>query len=109
MFERPVADPSPEPRPVPADRYTQPSTFCLGKRKDPQRTVYDGNEAIAKNTSRKERKPDKLHCQREGVVEQPHQDQKNETQEFAGGQRHKNKWHDNHIVEAGAEAAILGP
>ena len=59
--------------------------------------------------SRKERKPNKLHCQREGAVEQSHQDQKNETQDFAGGQRHKNKWHDNHVVEASAEAAILGP
>ncbi len=90
-------------------RYTPLSTFRLGKGKEAQRAVYDSNDDIAKNLGREERKPDNLHCQREGVVEQPHQDRKNETQDFVCGERDKNKWDDNHIVEGTAEAAFLGP
>ena len=57
----------------------------------------------------KERKPDNLYCQREGVVEQPHQDQKNETQYLVYGERDKNKRNDDRIVKRTAEAARLGP
>src|SRR6185437_4373161 len=52
----------------------------------------------------KERKPDNLYCQREGVVEQPHQDQKNETQYLVYGERDKNKRNDDRIVKRTAEA-----
>src|ERR1700730_2710377 len=62
MFERPVANLPPEPRPAPADRFIPLSKFRLGKRKEAQRAVYDSNNAIAKNLSREERKPDKLPC-----------------------------------------------
>ena len=49
------------------------------------RSAYGSNEDIAKSPGREERKPDDLHCQREGVVEQPqHQDRKDETQDFVG-------------------------
>src|SRR6266513_3329320 len=58
LFERPIADLPPEPRPVPADRYTPLSTFRLGKGKEAQRAVYDSNNDIAKNLGREERKPD---------------------------------------------------
>src|SRR6266403_5123155 len=109
FFERPIANLPPEPRPVPADRYTPLSTFRLGKGKEAQRAVYDSNDDLAKNLGREERKPDNLHCQRESVVEQPHQDRKNETQDFVCGERDKNNWDDYHIVEGTAEAAFLGP
>src|SRR2546430_4547728 len=62
FFERPIANLPPEPRPVPADRYTPLSTFRLGKGKEAQRAVYDSNNDIAKNLGREERKPDNLHC-----------------------------------------------
>ena len=105
MFERPIANLPPEPPPVPADRYPPLSTFHLGKGEEAQRAVYDSNDDIAKNPGREERKPDDLHCQRKGVVEQPHQDRKNETQEFLCGEHDKNKRDDYHIVEGTAEAA----
>src|SRR5436305_15047545 len=47
FFERPIANLPPEPRPVPADRYTPLSTFRLGKGKEAQRAVYDSNNDIA--------------------------------------------------------------
>src|ERR1700751_1295122 len=109
LFERPIANLPAEPRPISADRYPQLSTFRLGKGKERQRAACDSNNDIAKNLGREERKPDNLHCQREGVVEQPHQESKNETQELARGERDKNKWDDNHIVGRDAEAAFLGP
>jgi hypothetical protein len=45
LFERPIANLPPEPRPVPADRYTPLSTFRLGKGKEAQRAVYDSNNS----------------------------------------------------------------
>src|SRR5262249_2856972 len=53
--------------------------------------------------------PDDLHCHRKGVVEQPHQDRKNETQHFVGGERDYDEWDNDHIVEVTAKAALLGP
>ena len=50
-----------------------------------------------------------MHCQWEGVVEQPHQNGKNETEDFVGAERDKDKWDDNHIIKGTAEAAFLGP
>jgi hypothetical protein len=108
-FECLIAKLPPKPRPVPADRYAPLSTFRLGKGKEAQRAVYENNDDIAKNPGREERKPDDLHCQREGVVEQPHQDRKDETQDFVGGERDNNEWDDHHIVERTVEAAFLGP
>src|SRR4029077_3480327 len=104
VFEREIADLPPEPRPTPADRYPPLSTFRLGKGKEPQRAACGRNDDVAKNLGREERKPDNLHCERKGVVEQPHQDRKNETQDFVGGERDKNKWNDDHIVGGTAEA-----
>ena len=73
-FERLIANLPPKPRPVPADRYAPAPTIRLGKGNKTQRAAYGSHDDIAKNTGREERKPDDLHCQREGVVEQPHQD-----------------------------------
>jgi hypothetical protein len=109
LFERLIANLPPKPRPVPADRSTPLSTFRLGKGKEAQRAVSDRNDDIAKKFGREERKPDNLHCQREGAVEQPHQDRKNETKYFVCGERDKNKWDDNHVVEGTTEAAFVGP
>jgi hypothetical protein len=50
-----------------------------------------------------------LHCERKCVVEQPHQDRNNETQDVDCGERDNNKWDDYHIVQRTAEAASLGP
>src|SRR6478672_999588 len=61
LLECPIANPPPEPRPVPADRYTPLLTFRLGKGEEAQRAVYDSNDDIAKNLSHEERKPDNLH------------------------------------------------
>ena len=108
-FERVIANLPPKPRPVPADRYAPAPTIGLGKGNKTQRAAYDSNDDIAKNPGREERKPDDLHCQRESIVEQPHQDRKNETQDFVGGERDNNEGDDNHIVEAAAKAAFLGP
>ena len=47
LFERPIPNLPPDPRPVPADRYTPLSTFRLGKGKEAQRAVYDSNDDIA--------------------------------------------------------------
>src|SRR5882724_7828373 len=40
LFERAIANPPPEPRPIPADRHTPLSTFRLGKWKEAQRAAY---------------------------------------------------------------------
>ena len=109
MFERAIADLPPEPRPVPADRCTPLSTFRLGKGQEAQRAGDDSNDDIAENPDSEEWKPDNLHRQWKGVVEQPHQDRKNETQDFVRGERDRNKWDDHHIVEGSSEAAVLGP
>src|SRR5258708_28958966 len=98
-----------KPRPVPADRYAPAPTIRLGKGNKTQRAAYGSNDDIAKNLGREERKPDDLHCQRESVVEQPHQDRKDETEDFVRGERDNNEWNENHIGEATAEAAFLGP
>ena len=108
-FERLIANLPLKPGPVPADRYAPAPTIRLGKGNKTQRAAYGSNDDIAKNPGREERKPDDLHCQREGVVEQPHQARKDETQDFVGGERDNNEWDNNHIVEATAEAAFLGP
>ena len=109
LFERPIADLAPEPRPVSPDRYAPASTFSLGKGEKAQSAVCDSNNDIAQNPDREERKPDNLHCQREGVVEQTHQDRKNETQDPVYGKRNKNNRNDYHIVKGAAESAFLGP
>src|SRR6516165_4350301 len=109
LFERPIANLPPEPRPVPADRSAPLMTFRLGKGKEAQRSVDENNDDIAKKLGREERKPNNLHCQRKGVVEQPYQDRNDETQELVCGKRDRNKWDDNHIVERTAEAALFSP
>src|SRR5260370_3028603 len=48
-IERPIANLPPEPRPVPADRYTPLSPFRLVKGKERQPAVYDSNDDTAKN------------------------------------------------------------
>jgi hypothetical protein len=83
LFESPIANLPPQPRPVSADRYSPLSTFRPGKGKEAQRAAYDGNDDIAKNPGREER---------EGVVEQTHQDSKNETEDFVGSEGEKDKW-----------------
>jgi len=92
-----------------ADRPTPPSTFRFRKGKEAQRAVHDRNDDIAEKLHREERKPDNLHCEGKCVVEQPHQDRNDETQDVFYGERDDNKWDDNHIVERAAEAAVLGP
>jgi hypothetical protein len=52
MFESPVANLPSEPRPLSADLFTPLSKFRLRKRKEVQHTVYDSNNAIAKNLGR---------------------------------------------------------
>ena len=83
-------------------------TFRLGKGEQAQRTVCDSNNDIAENPDREERKPDKQHCQGKGVIEEPHQDRKNEPQDFVEGERDKYKRNDYHVVERTTEAALLG-
>jgi len=61
MFERPVANLPPKLRPAPADCCIPLPPSRLGKRKEVQHAVNDGDDAIAKNLNREERKPDKLH------------------------------------------------
>ena len=109
LLERPIADLAPEPRPLPPDRYSPPSTFRLRYGNEAQPAAYASNDDIAQNPGREERKPDNLHCQREGVVEQPHQRPKNETQDFTDGERDKNERDDDHVVKATAEVAFHGP
>src|SRR5215475_2724313 len=108
-FERMVAYLPPQPRPVSADRSAPASTPPLGNGNKTKRAAHGGNDEIAKNPGREERKPDDLHCQREGVVEQPHQDRKDEMQDFVGGERDHNEWDDDHIVEGSAEAVFPRP
>src|SRR5215831_5962686 len=108
-FERLVAYLLPQPRPVSADRYAKVSATSLGKGNKTQRAAHDSNYDIAENPGRQERKKDDLHCQREGVVEKPHQDRKDESQDLVGGERDNNERDDNHIVEGTAEAAFPGP
>jgi hypothetical protein len=108
LLECPIADFTPKPRPLPPDRYSPLPTFLPGHGKETQSTAYDSNDDIAKNPGCEERKPDNLHYQREGVVEQPHQHPKNETQDFADGERDKNERDDDHVVKATTEAAFDG-
>jgi hypothetical protein len=109
LFERPVAKFALEPQPVPPNRSAPLSTFRLGKGKEAQRAVYDSNDDNAKSPGREEWKPDNLHCKGECVVEYPHQDRKNETQDLDCGKRDNNKWGDEHIIDGTAKAAFLGP
>src|SRR6266566_2944875 len=53
LFERPIANLPPEPRPVPADRYTPLSTFRLGKGKEAQRAVYDSTMTLPRTLAAK--------------------------------------------------------
>jgi hypothetical protein len=87
LFERPIANPPAESGPVPVDRYAPLTAFRLGNGKEAQRAAYDANTSIAKNLGCEERKPNNLHCQREGVVEQTHQHSNNETENFVGSER----------------------
>jgi len=109
LLERPIADLASEPRPLPSDRYSPLPTFHPGHGKEAQPAAYDRNGDIAQNPGREQRKPDNLHCQRKGVVEYPHQHQKNETQDFTDGERDKNEGDDDHVVKATAEAAFHDP
>src|SRR5262249_48794575 len=109
LFERLIANFSPKPRPVPADRSPPLSTFRLGNGKEAQRGAYENNDDIAKFLGREEWKPNNLHCKWERIVERLHQDRNNETQDLVYGERDKNKWNDKYIVEGTVEVAFLGP
>jgi hypothetical protein len=108
VFERLITDLAPEPRPAPANRFTPSPTLCLGDRKEAQRAADDRDDAIAKDPGRKEQRVNKLYHERKGVIEEPHQHQKYETQDLDDGKRDNNERHDDYIVKGRREAIALG-
>src|SRR5204863_911039 len=100
LFERPIADPAPQPRPMPADRPAPLSTLHLRKGKEAESATCQSNDDITKKPGRKQREPDNLHCEREGEIEQPDQDRKDELQDSVYDECDSDKRNDNHVVEA---------
>jgi hypothetical protein len=49
-----------------------------------------------------------LYHERKGVIEEPHQHQKYETQDLDDGKRDNNERHDDYIVKGRSEAIALG-
>jgi hypothetical protein len=83
------------------------TALCLGKGKEVKSAGYRATATLP--SSLEERKPDNLHCEWEGVVEQPYQDRENEMQDPVCEECDTNQRNDNHIVEATAGSGLCRP